>query len=68
MNPNDLNAEQRKDIEERVAKASKMLEELKLTPKASVQAVNSGDDVFSTKVIVYLEDNKYLSPLQKKDL
>lgn len=68
MNPNDLTAEQRKDIEERVAKASEMLKELKLVPKASVQAINNGNDTFGMKVIVYLEDQVYISPIQTKDL
>lgn len=68
MNPLDLNPEQYKDIEDRVAQATKALADLNLTPKASVQAVNDGKDVFGLKVIVYLEDNKYLSPIQKKDL
>lgn len=68
MNPQNLTEDQRKDIEDRVAQATKALADLNLTPKASVQAKNTGDDVFAFKVIVYLEDNKFLSPIQKKDL
>lgn len=68
MNPNDLTEVQRKDIEERVAKASKTLLELNLTPKASVQATNTGSDVFALKVVVYLEDNKFLSPITKDEV
>lgn len=68
MNPNDLSLEQRNDIEERVAKAKKVLEDLQLQPTASVRAVNTGDDTFATKVIVYLADQKYLSPIKKSDL
>lgn len=67
MNPEDYTAEQKKDIEERVAKARKMLEELQLKPSASVSTVNIGDDVFAQKVQPYLQDVKYastLSPIQ----
>lgn len=68
MNPNDLTLEQRKDIESRVSQAKIMLENLKLKPTASVQSVNVGDDIFSQKVVVYLQDQKYFSPISKKDL
>lgn len=68
MDPRQLTAEQVKDIEERVASAKKSLEELQLKPVASVQSVNVGDDVFSQKVIVYLQDLKFTSPVQQKDL
>lgn len=68
MNPSDLTPEQRKDIESRVAQAKVMLENLHLQPTASVQSVNVGDDVFSQKVIVYLADQKFLSPISKKEL
>lgn len=68
MNPDNYSPEQKRDIEERVLKASKLLEELHLKPTASVQSVNVGDDVFSQKVIVYLQDTKYTSPIKKKDL
>ena len=64
MNPETYSPKQRKDIEERVAKAKKMLEELQLQPSASVQAVNTGNDIFSLKVIPYLQDNKFTSPIQ----
>jgi len=68
MNPNELTEVQRKDIEGRVAQATKALADLNLTPKASVQATNIGDDVFGFKVVVYLEDNKFLSPITKNDI
>lgn len=68
MNPQDLTSDQRKDIEDRVAKAKKALEDLQLKPTASVQSVNLGDDVFAQKVIVYLQDSKFLSPIKKTDL
>ena len=68
MDKNQLTPAQVKDIEERVAKAATALKELELQPRASVQAINTGNDIFSTKVIVYLEDTKYTSPVQKKDL
>lgn len=68
MRPEDLNKEQREDIEERVAKAKKTLVDLQLQPTASVQAINVGDDVFAQKVVVYLADSKYLSPIKKTDL
>lgn len=68
MNPNDLTEEQRKDIDKRVAQASKALTDLNLTPKASVQATNTGNDIFALKVVVYLEDNKFLSPITKNDI
>jgi len=65
MNPSEYSPEMRKDIDERVAKAKKALEELQLQPTASVQSVNVGDDVFSQNVIVYLADQKYIkSPIQ----
>lgn len=68
MNPNDLTPVQRMDIEDRVAKAKKMLEELQLQPTASVSSVNVGNDVFSQKVVVYLQDHKFLSPLSSTDV
>ena len=68
MDKNQLTPEQVKDIEERVAKAAAFLKELQLQPQASVQAMNMGDDVFAQKVIVYLQDQKYLSPIKKGDL
>ena len=68
MNPQDYSPEMRKDIEERVAKAMKLLGDLQLQPQASVQAVNTGNDIFATKVICYLQDMKYTSPIKKSDL
>jgi len=68
MDKNQLTPAQVKDIEERVAKAAAFLKELQLQPQASVQAMNMGNDVFAQKVIVYLQDQKYLSPIKKGDL
>lgn len=68
MNPNELSAEQIKDIDERTAKAKVALDELQLEPQAHVQSVNMGDDVFAQKVVIYMHDQKYLSPIKKSDL
>ncbi len=68
MNPNDLTPEQVGDIDGRVATAKVFLEKCQLQPTASVSSVNTGDDIFATKIIVYLKDTKYLSPISKKDL
>lgn len=65
MDVDQLSKEQREDIEERVAKAKKVLEDLQLRPTAGVQVVNMGDDVFAQKIVVYLADLKYLSPITK---
>lgn len=59
MQQNDYSPEEQKDIEERVEKAKKALEDLQLFPAASVFTVNTGNDVFATKVIAYLQDKKY---------
>lgn len=65
MNPSDYSEDMKADINERVEKAKKLLEELQLQPQASVQSVNVGDDVFAQKVIVYLADIKYTkSPIK----
>lgn len=65
MNPQDYSPGQKKDINDRVEKAKKALQDLQLQPMASVQSVNVGDDVFSQKVIVYLADLKYIkSPIK----
>lgn len=67
MNSTDYSPEEQKDIEERVAKARKALEELELRPSCTVQMFNIGDDVFAPKVIPFLQDTKYaptLSPIQ----
>lgn len=69
MTPEDYTEEMKREIEVRINKASKMLEELQLKPLASVQSINTGDDIFAHKVIVYLQDTRYKkSPLQAKDL
>lgn len=67
MNEQDYTPEQRKDIEERVAKAQKLLEELNLQPACIMYMHNTGDDVFGIKPRTFLQDTKYipiLSPLQ----
>lgn len=51
--------EQITDIEEREAKALKMLKELELTPAAQVQKVNIGNDIFADKLQPFLQDLKY---------
>lgn len=68
MNPNDYTPEQIKDIEERVEKAKVFLKELQLQPAVIMQPVNIADDVFAMKPIPYLQDQKYTSPIQRKDL
>ncbi len=68
MNKEDLTPVQIGDIEGRVATAKAFLEKCQLQPTASVSSVNTGDDIFATKIIVYLQDTKYLSPISKKDL
>lgn len=54
--------EQKKDIEERVAKANETLKELNLFPSAVVQKVKISDkeDVFADQIICFLADSKYL--------
>lgn len=65
MNPSDYSDDMKADINERVAKAKKLLEELQLQPQASVQSVNMGDDIFAQKIIVYLQDVRYTkSPIK----
>ncbi len=64
MPSSNYTSEQQRDIEARVEKAKKMLEQLQLQPSASVQAINTGNDVFSLKVIPYLQDSKFTSPIQ----
>lgn len=67
MNPDEYTDEQKKDINERVAKAKETLAELDLQPGVVVQAINLGDDVFGMKPIPFLQDTRYsgvLSPIQ----
>lgn len=71
MNPSDYTPQERIDIEERVEKAKKALEELQLQPGVAMQAINMGNDVFGFKPIAFLQDIKFkpiISPLQKEDL
>lgn len=65
MNPQEFTPEQRKDIEERVEKAKVFLKELQLQPAVIMQPVNLGDDVFGMKPIPYLQDVKFISPIQR---
>lgn len=68
MDSTQYSPEQRKDIENRVDKAKKMLEELDLQPAVLMHAVNLKEDVFGMRPIPYLQDMKYknvVSPLQK---
>lgn len=68
MNPAEYTIEQKADIEVRVKKAQDFLKELNLQPSSFVSPVNTGDDVFALKVTSYLQDTKYTSPVQRKDL
>lgn len=68
MHPNDFSPEQKKDIEERVEKAKKALQDLQLQPAVWVTPVNGGDDNWSLKTIAFLQDTRYTSPVQQKDL
>lgn len=68
MNPSNYTKEQQTDIEDRVKKGIAALKELNLQPSSAVQAVNTGNDVFATKIISYLQDTKYTSPIKKSDL
>ena len=68
MNPSDFTDEQKKDIEERVEKAKIALRDLRLQPGCFVTPINMGDDTFALKTIAYLQDTRYTSPVQQKDL
>lgn len=57
------NDDQIADITEREAKAIAFLKELQLTPAATVQKINKGNDEFVDKVVPYLQDVKY-SPIE----
>lgn len=59
MNPNAYSEEERKDIEDRVAKAKDLLKELSLQPGIAMQMVNTGNDVFGIQPIAYLQDMLY---------
>ncbi len=63
MNPTEFTPEQQKDIESRVEKAKKALDDLKLQPSCTLYMVNTGDDVFGIKAVPFLQDTKYLSKL-----
>lgn len=68
MNPNEYTDEQKKDIEGRTEKAKDFLKEIGLQPACFVTPINMGDDVFALKTIAYLQDLKFTSPLQRKDI
>lgn len=62
-----------KDITERDKKCLDFLKENQMTPAASMQKVNIGNDVFADKLIPFLSDFKYnknpmVSPIQGKDI
>ncbi len=59
--------EQIAEVEEREKKALAYLKENFLTPAASIQKVNLGNDVFGDRLIPFLRDFKYepvKSPIQ----
>ena len=58
---NTLTEDQKSDIKERAEKGMAYLKELELVPSAFVTSVNTGDDVFGTKIQAYLRDVKYLN-------
>ena len=64
----DYSPEMKKDIEERVEKAKKALQELQLQPACYVQAVSAGNDVFGIQPVSFLQDTKYTSPIKKDEL
>lgn len=68
MQPTDYSPAQKEDIEKRVAQAKTFLEGIGLKPSAGVYATNLGEDNFGLKVIPYLQDVKYTSPINKADL
>lgn len=69
MDKSNYTEEQKNDINERVEKAVAYLNEMQLHPATLLQLVNTGDDIFATKAITFLQDTKYTSsPIQKDDL
>lgn len=78
----EITPEQRKDIEERVAKAATILKELQLVPAVQTSSVNLGgidpkfNGIFGTYLQCFLQDTKYAempknsveSPIQADDL
>lgn len=56
-----------KDIQDREKKALKMLAELELTPAATIQKVNIGNDTFADKVTPYLQDIRYVKKNNTKN-
>lgn len=68
MNPSEYSDEQKKDIEKRVAQAKMYLAGLNLQPACWMTPSNIGDDVFALKATAFLQDTRYTSPVQKKDI
>lgn len=68
MSPDQYSPAQKEDIEKRVAQAKTFLEGLNLQPACFVTPVNMGDDTFALKTIAFLQDLKYTTPIQRKDL
>ncbi len=64
----EYSKEQIDDINEREKKGLAALKELQLSPAASVQKQNIGNDIFVDKVIPYLQDTRYTpTPSVKSD-
>lgn len=55
----EYSKEQIVDIQEREKKGLEALKALDLTPAASTQMINIGNDTFAVKLIPYLQDTKY---------
>lgn len=51
--------EMKKDIIEREKKGLEALKALDLTPAASTQMINIGNDTFAVKLVPYLQDTKH---------
>lgn len=56
---NKYSEEEIKDITEREKKCLDFLKENNMTPAAQVSKINVGNDMFTDKVIPYLQDIKY---------
>ena len=62
MNPSDYSETEKKEIEERVAKAIEFLKQLDLQPACWITPQNVGNDVFALKATAYLQDLRYKNP------
>lgn len=56
------------DIKERELKCLEFLKENQMTPSATMQASNIGDDTFGIKVTPFLNDTKYTENIKVQDL